>query len=345
MLLRSPSVLYLVDQSDSGIESEDDEDVYLETVITPEKSYPCIIGFKNWLESVDGREKSIRCASQNSRQILSIITATQTENSSFTFKNVFNRQILRDNWLTPFNKIRKPGTIKSYLCSLKMFYKYLVCDTPSNIEFDERNCIQMITIVENWLSTYRKKVNIRKWQKQMEDLQKLITPDELHAFDSSDAVAESRSIISSSASNTKDVTIRKFTHARDYLLTSIILNNGSRAGAIANMTLRELDVAVVESRRFVVSVLEHKTVEYSGPADLALTDCLYGELKVYVQRIRNKLQGIDTKSCSKVFVSWTGKAMSSSMISDQLSSFWKKAVGSSPFRERLTSTLVRKSCV
>ena len=44
MLLRSPSVLYLVDQSDSGIESEDDEDVYLETVITPEKSYPCIIG-------------------------------------------------------------------------------------------------------------------------------------------------------------------------------------------------------------------------------------------------------------------------------------------------------------
>ena len=330
---------------DSGIDSEDDEDVYIETAITPCKNYELIDNFKAWLQSVDGREKSERCAAQNSRQVLSIINAIQSENSIFTFENIFNRQLVRDKWLTPLDKLRRPGTIKSYLCSLKMFFKYLLCDRPTQIEFSDSACITIITIIENWLSSYRKKISIRKWRKQMEDLQKLIMPDELNKFDSSDVVVGSIKIINCSASSKDAVSFKNFTQSRDYLLTSLILNNGSRAGAIANMTLREFNMAIVESQGYVVSVLQHKTVSSAGPADLALTDDLYRLLNLYVHKIRNKLSGIDVRDTSKVFVSWTGKSMSSSMICDQLNSFWKEAVGKSVFRDRLTSTLVRKSCV
>ena len=125
--------------------------------------------------------------------------------------------------------------------------------------------------------------------------------EELHTFDSSDAVAESVKINNGSASSTRILSFKDFPKARDYLITSLILNNGSRAGAVANMTLKELDLAVAESRRYVVSVMHHKTVSSAAPADLAFTDDLYRLIRIYVQKIRNKLPGIDVKGSSKVF--------------------------------------------
>ena len=86
----------------------------------------------------------------------------------------------------------------------------------------------------------------------------------------------------------------------------IILNNGSRAGAIANMTIAEHRKAVVENGSYIISVLSHKTVASTGPANLALMDQLYKLLNTYIQNMRNRLTVIDVIDGSKVFVSWTG---------------------------------------
>lgn len=46
--------------------------------------------------------------------------------------------------------------------------------------------------VQNWSSTCKKKINIRKFEKQTEDIAGLLTEKKLHAFDFSEMVDECR---------------------------------------------------------------------------------------------------------------------------------------------------------
>ena len=59
--------------------------------------------------------------------------------------------------------------------------------------------------------------------------------------------------------------------------------------------------------------------------------------------MRYSLQGVSSTAEDRVFVSWTGKAMTSSMVSAQINSFWSKALGKDA--ERMSATLIRKTAV
>lgn len=58
------------------------------------------------------------------------------------------------------------------------------------------------------------------------------------------------------------------------------------------------------------------------------------------------MDGVDSNDVSaKLFLSWNGKNVSSSMVTAQLNSCWGKAVGHARDRPRVNPTLVRKSFV
>ena len=71
----------------------------------------------------------------------------------------------------------------------------------------------------------------------------------------------------------------------------LILNNASRPGAVANMTLGEFKYATKQARGYMVAVLKHKTHE-GGPADLSLMFPLYKDCSAYIDYVRNKLPGV-----------------------------------------------------
>ena len=122
--------------------------------------------YKCWLQSVDGKHKSLRCSTQRSRQVLFILkTISPVE---FRIHTLFDCTLLRDVLLTAFDKKRKPGTVRTYLGSLKLFYDYLICDQSTEVIFTTEGCQRMIMIVMNWSATYSsKKASIRKWEKQL----------------------------------------------------------------------------------------------------------------------------------------------------------------------------------
>ena len=59
--------------------------------------------------------------------------------------------------------------------------------------------------------------------------------------------------------------------------------------------------------------------------------------------MRYSLQGVSSTAEDRVFVSWTGKAMTSSMVSAQINSFWLKVLGKDA--ERMSANLIRKTAV
>ena len=79
--------------------------------------------FFNWLRSVDGGHKNERGAKQRASHVTSILERVRPE---FMLSQLFNHKLSRDSWLTVVDLTYKPGTIQSYLNSLRAFYDFLL---------------------------------------------------------------------------------------------------------------------------------------------------------------------------------------------------------------------------
>ena len=105
------------------------------------------------------------------------------------------------------------------------------------------------------------------------------------------------------------------------------------------MTLDEYSRVVFKDGGYVISVKKHKT-KHKGPAHIALSAKNFKWLNTYLNKFRNQLDGIGTTPKHTVFVSWNGGPMDSSLITTQMGTFWKRALGNSS--AKINPTLVRR---
>ncbi|XP_066925272.1 uncharacterized protein [Clytia hemisphaerica] len=322
---------------------EDDEDVDYDAklVMVPWKK-SVFDEFKSWLQSPDGGGKKKRQAEQHASQTIVILKGSSE--GSFEYKFLFDRKAIRDKWLNNFDNNRAAGTVKSYLYSLRFFYKYIETDHPKSLVQFEHRCTEMKNIMDSWISHYRKKQKERQWVNELKQLEEMITAADLKAFDASSQVLESKAILKS-AIRRENVSMKAFVSARDYLLTSMCLDNASRTGALANMTLQEFKNGKIQDDTYIVNVVDHKTLDTSGPANIVLELNLYKESKYYLKYFRNSLEDIERKKTSPFFVSWNGNKMSSSMVTGQIKSYWGKSVGHTEKKPTFHGTKVRKYAV
>ena len=270
----------------------------------------------------------------------------ESSQRSFEMSFLFNRKAIRDNWLLYFEQRRKPGTLKSYIHSLRFFYKFVICDEPEQCTLFLSKCNAMIVIMDSWLSIYRKQVMESRWQKDLSQLTQLFKSHEIRDLDNSEYVQYCKRLINKINCGSKSPTFKEYVSVRDYILMYMCLDNASRTGALANMTCKEFDNAIYEDGTYKVAILDHKTLATSGPCMIVFTKDLFQAAQIYLNFFRNSMDGVNEKDrTAKFFLSWSGKRLSSSMVSAQLNSFWGKAVGHKQDRPRINATLVRKSVV
>ena len=177
---------------------------------------------------------------------------------------------------------------------------------------------------------------------------KLLTTDELHKSDVSNVVEDCKFNLKKSCLINKPQSIQVFTACRDYIITSLILSNATRPGPLRNMTLKEFKNATISLEGVhMVSIKEHKTSSTSWHRVICFSKNLYKEYLHYVE-MQNLLPGIGVSPSDPVFVSWAGRAMSSSLIGDQFASFFQRATACNLVERqsrKVTATLVRKSFV
>ena len=85
----------------------------------------------------------------------------------------------------------------------------------------------------------------------------------------------------------------EYTLVRDYLLTLLCINNASRSGALANMTLGEFRKSQEEDGCFVIKVKKHKTLMTHGPAKLVLSSSLHQWMNIFISKFRNAFGGVN----------------------------------------------------
>lgn len=109
-----------------------------------------------------------------------------------------------------------------------------------------------------------------------------------------------------------EITQARYTLVRDYLIAQIMIDNANRSGVVAFMTVQEFRCAKMEDDRYVVKVLEHKTVDTHGPAQVVLTVHLYNCLDIFLKELRSKLPCAQMEGKQPLFLSWAGNKLQSS---------------------------------
>ena len=199
----------------------------------------------------------------------------------------------------------------------------------------------MEPILKAWKRDLWKGIEERTHFKNLEDLQRFPTEELFVKLDKSDYTKKAVATLKRNIGNEKNVSRTAHSIVRDYLLTNLLLNNASRPGALANMTLGEFYKDDEQADGFVVSVKEHKT-KYKGPANVAFTKNLYNQTKNYVRFMRNATDQLKSTTEGHVFVTWKGMKMASSLVSTQFDQFWKRSVCDILYSGRVNPTLFRK---
>ena len=299
--------------------------------------------FKFWLEGVDGGRREEKTAKQYVSQVRVALNAVSPTTQAISCLVMTN--LVRDHWLNELEKNKRPGTCKAYLGSLSKFLRFLMLERPKGVDVDESEIRAAKEQVHEWMSSYKKPIARRMWEKKMEDFDNLISADDIRRFDVSEPSRKAVQIIEQYSRDAPSSypTQTDYTLVRDFFLTTLCINNACRAGPLANMTLGEFRRAKKEGEQYVVRVLNHKTVDTHGPASVVVSASLYNWLVIYLSKMRNSLNGAKFDENEVVFLSWNAKPMTSSMVSAQINSFWSKALGKGA--ARMSATLIRKTAV
>ena len=329
-------------ENDDDIESviSEYDEVDLEE-ITPTPAEATVFScFKNWLMSLDGSAKKERDARLHVAQLAAISRAIGGEKGNDDVLNIINADILRDRWLEKFRESKRPGTVKAYLHSLRFFSSFLKFQ-ESIVSVEQERLLTFENRVQLWLKSLNKSLNRRKWEKRDEDLQRIATPTDYVNFDQSQQVWNAIKILSAFMGSYPSLSKQDYVCVRDFLLSTLIMDNASRSGAVAGLRVQDVAKATKEGDTMVMTVLDHKTLESSGPAVLGTSLVTFQYLDIFITKMRSRIVEITGSGSDSVFLSFVnGTPMSSSKVSDRLGSFWRQAIG-----KHMNATLIRKSSV
>ena len=114
-------------------------------------------------------------------------------------------------------KGKKPGTITTYLGSIKQFFDYISVVGHFSIQVSSEEIRNLTILVTRWCRNYHKKVQIQKHSKNHEDLAQLPQPDDINNFDKSSHVSEAVKVLSELVSVNGPPSRKEFCFGRDYL--------------------------------------------------------------------------------------------------------------------------------
>lgn len=306
-------------------------DSIMKNVFSRKETDELMSKFENWLKGPDGGRKDDKSATQFKRQVQMVMEFIEPEKCP-NLLSLMSKNILRDQWLTKFEKQKRPGTVKSYLGALNQFYIFLQAECAkiySKLNVSEADLVSLSNQVKLWAKSSRKMGENRFWEKRMDDLANKKTPQDVSKFDLSEVARNAVKIIGNFNDTNEEqiLTQAEYTNVRDYLMTILCINNGSRAGSLANMTLDEFKNASLEDDCYVVHVKKHKTFTTHGPVNMVFSSTLYKYVELFISKMRNRLPDVDLASKHTVFLTWKGCEMDSSHVGAQIGACWGKVFG------------------
>ena len=258
-------------------------------------------------------------------------------------------------WLSYAVEKYQPRTVRSYLMSLRLFYKFLSQERKSDLpDVSVEMLNARIDYMTSWSAAQKKKVLKRKLEKHDDDFRKLLLLSEklhqvCHGNQHMNAVKQLAvtSEEKQGGDNASRVLSEKsHCEVRDWLMTCLLLGNSGRSGVAANMTISEFKEAVYypgteeDKARYRVDVKEHKTAGIYGAANVWIYDDLYLLIDMYQRTVTSQFITPDSH-IQQVFISSNGLSLTSSQVATCVwKTFQKEGI---ELKGKISATIIPKS--
>ena len=229
-------------------------------------------------------------------------------------------------WLKPnlMEKKKKPGKINSYLTSYEKFltfvtHKQFTSAAPA-IHPDYIKDFETVKAdLKGWRSTVDSQSYDARNKRFVDKSEGLLTLQELTQIKSSKMYNNAIRLIIQ-AGQGKELNVGEFVDVRDFLITRLSLDTGTRPGPLNNSTLEEFSAGKVKDDCKVMLVAKHKRAK-NGPAICPMLPELYKFMNIYVRRIRPYFAKSEVDA---LFETREGLAFKGGTIGHRLSSFVEK---------------------
>ena len=124
--------------------------------------------------------------------------------------------------------------------------------------------------MHNWKSSYNKRSKVRYWERQEEDYEMLVTPDQASQYLRSSSSKLAIKLFEIFELNSRSVTQMEYCSMHDHLFVLIHFSNGHSSGVSANMTVNEFLQYKKIDGVYQIRVVNHKNFHVSGPAVVSL---------------------------------------------------------------------------
>ena len=261
---------------------------------------------------------------------------------------------LLKTWLSYAVEKYQPGTVRSYLMSLRLFYKFLSQERKSDLpDVSVETLNARRDYMTSWSAARKKKVLKRKLEIRDEDFRKLLSSEKLHQVchgnqhvNAVKQLAVTSEETQGGESASRMLSDKSHCEVRDWLMTRLLIDNSGRSGVAVNITVNEFNEAVFypgteeDNARYRVDVKEHKTAGIYGAANVWIYDVLYLLIEMYMRTVRKQFVASDSQ-VEKVFVSSNGLPLTSSQVSTCVwRTFQREGV---ELRGKISATTIRKS--
>ena len=156
---------------------------------------------------------------------------------------------------------------------------------------EDRDLVTLKMVVDQWMKTYEKKIQLRKHENNLYVLDSLPDKNDVACFDASEHCKQAVILLEASEDRVSAPTRGEFCLVRDYLIASLALDNAARPAGLYNMTLQNFRNASLISNMYVVSTLRHKTDSSCGPAMMAISPSQHAHLNLFINNMRNQIPG------------------------------------------------------
>ena len=269
--------------------------------------------FLVYLMSPDGGKRERKSSLQTVQEVRTIVSVLDGK-----LENLLVRLKVRDGFFRDYLDVKcKPGTSKHYMSSLLSFMDFAISESLELPCSTIEDFTAMKLRLFNWRKIYNKKIGEQKWQTEEEQLDVLITPEQIARFEHGET-ARQAVITFGYVSNDNDFipSHLQYTNMHDYIIVVIALANAHRSGVAAHMTIKEFERAQIyeKSGNVLIRVMKHKTLWKHGPAVVCISIQKYSFMKVFVTKVRSKI----ATSLPNVFVTWNGNIMELGAVSSQI---------------------------
>ena len=315
---------------------------------------------------VDGGYRSTKMAQLYKSQVQSVIRRLQLHETTIKVAEPKSPAMyllmlpgkdglkLLKTWLSYAVEKYQPGTVRSYLMSLRLFYKFLSQERKSDLpDVSVETLNARRDYMTSWSAARKKKVLKRKLEIRDEDFRKLLSSEKLHQVchgnqhvNAVKQLAVTSEETQGGESASRMLSDKSHCEVRDWLMTRLLIDNSGRSGVAVNITVNEFNEAVFypgteeDNARYRVDVKEHKTAGIYGAANVWIYDVLYLLIEMYMRTVRKQFVASDSQ-VEKVFVSSNGLPLTSSQVSTCVwRTFQREGV---ELRGKISATTIRKS--